>query len=209
MSFQDDDWRPLVREWSAARPTRPAPGDTVVVTTERERPLLLGVLDTLGIQGVTVVVTPRPGGWLRPPDMTSATGGPSLPTLLLAEDEPHTRALVRLSIDFGEQTLIEAADGETAWGLVRVWCPAVVLANVCMPGKDGLELARAIKADPALAGTHVILLSARADPSDVRAGLGAGADQYLTKPFSPLKLLAAIARGLHCSPPAPPPGPPA
>ena len=145
----------------------------------------------------------------RPLGTPAATAGHRRPTVLLAEDEPHTRALVRLCIDFGEQTFIEAADGETAWGLVRAWRPVVVLANVRMPGKDGLELARAIKADPALAGTHVILLSAHAAPADVRAGLGAGADQYLTKPFSPLRLLDAIARGLHRSPPAPPPGPPA
>jgi response regulator RpfG family c-di-GMP phosphodiesterase len=61
-----------------------------------------------------------------------------------------------------------------------------------MPGRSGLELARAIRADPALAGTRVILLTAGGSPAEVRAGMASGADLYLTKPFSPRALLAAV-----------------
>ncbi len=119
-----------------------------------------------------------------------------MPTVLVADDLPHMRELVKTSIDLGGYAVLEAADGETAWALVQTHRPEVVLANVVMPGRTGIELARAIKGDPALAGTHVILLSARAEPSAIRDGLSAGADQYLTKPFSPLKLLQVVEQAL-------------
>jgi CheY-like chemotaxis protein len=66
-----------------------------------------------------------------------------------------------------------------------------------MPARSGLDVTRAIKADPELAGIHVILLTAHGREADIRAGMEAGADLYLTKPFSPLQLLTAVEEALR------------
>ena len=117
-------------------------------------------------------------------------------TVLIADDEPSLRLLVRVTVGSDEYGLLEAADGDEAWALVRQHRPAVALLDVQMPGRTGLELARAIKADPELAGTRVILLTSKAQAADIAAGLAAGADRYLTKPFSPLELLATVEQAL-------------
>ena len=70
----------------------------------------------------------------------------------------------------------------------------IVLLDIQMPGRSGLELVRAIRVDPELASTRVVLLTSKAREADVRAGLEAGADRYLTKPFSPLDLLRLVDR---------------
>src|SRR5688572_4038720 len=119
-----------------------------------------------------------------------------LPVVLIADDEASLRLLVRATIASDAYTLVEAADGDAAWQLVQEHRPAVALLDVQMPGRSGLEIARAIKADPALEGTHVIMLTAQTQGRDVAAGLAAGADAYLTKPFSPLELLEIIERAL-------------
>jgi CheY-like chemotaxis protein len=117
-------------------------------------------------------------------------------TVLIADDEPNVRLLVTTLVASARYNVLEAADGEEAWALVRRHRPALAILDVQMPGRSGLALARAIKDDPTLAGTYVILLTARAQASDVAAGRLAGADAYLTKPFSPLELLAAIEQAL-------------
>jgi CheY-like chemotaxis protein len=117
-------------------------------------------------------------------------------TVLIADDEPNVRLLVTTLVASARYNVLEAADGEEAWALLRRHLPALAILDVQMPGRSGLALARAIKDDPALAGTYVILLTARAQASDVAAGRLAGADAYLTKPFSPLELLAAIEQAL-------------
>jgi len=70
--------------------------------------------------------------------------------------------------------------------------PSLVLLDVEMPGLDGVEVARRIRADEALAGTFIVLLTSLSEPSDVEAGLAAGADAYLTKPFSPQDLQTQV-----------------
>jgi two-component system phosphate regulon response regulator PhoB len=69
-----------------------------------------------------------------------------------------------------------------------------------MPGRSGLDLTRAIKSAPELAATKVILLTSKAQQADIEAGRAAGADRYLTKPFSPLELLAAVEQALGATP---------
>src|SRR5438067_2363854 len=114
----------------------------------------------------------------------------------MADDDPKLRALVRATITSNEYTLLEAADGDAAWALIQQHRPMVALLDVDMPGRSGTELARAIKSDPRLAGMHVILLTGRVDETDIEAGRAAGADRYLTKPFSPLGLLQIIEEAL-------------
>ena len=117
--------------------------------------------------------------------------------VLIADDEPTMRLLVRETIALDDYEVVEAEDGDEAWQLIQEHRPAVALLDVAMPGRTGLELTRAIKADPDLAGMHVILLTAKAQQADIEAGLAAGASRYLTKPFSPLELLDIIEETLE------------
>jgi CheY-like chemotaxis protein len=118
-------------------------------------------------------------------------------TVLIADDEPSLRMLVQATLESDDYNIVEAADGDEAWALLVQHRPRVALLDVQMPGLTGLELTRAIKADPAqFDGTRVILLTSKAQAVDVEAGLAAGADLYLTKPFSPLELMAVVERVL-------------
>ena len=119
-----------------------------------------------------------------------------MPTLLIADDEASLRMLVSATLASDEYRIVEASDGDEAWALVQEHHPTVALLDIQMPGRTGLDVARAIKADPSLADTYVILLTAKAQEADVAAGRAAGADQYLTKPFSPLELLSVLERAL-------------
>ncbi len=117
-------------------------------------------------------------------------------TVLIADDEPSLRLLAHATIASDRCMVVEAADGDQAWQLIQEHQPAVALLDVQMPGRTGVELTRAIKSDPSLTSTRVILLSAKAQATDVAAGLTAGADHYLTKPFSPPELLAILEQAL-------------
>jgi CheY-like chemotaxis protein len=118
-------------------------------------------------------------------------------TVLIADDEPSLRLLVNATISSDEYNVVEAVDGDDAWGLIRRHRPRVVLLDVQMPGRTGLDLTRAIRADPELSATCVILLTSKAQQADVQAGLDAGANRYLTKPFSPLELLRVVEQAVE------------
>jgi len=120
----------------------------------------------------------------------------SRPTVVIADDEPSVRMLVQATMEMDRFNLIEAADGDEAWSLIQKHRPSLVLLDVRMPGRTGLEILHEIKAEPKLAGTRVILLTASAQESDINAGLLAGADFYLTKPFSPRDLLSRVDEAL-------------
>lgn len=112
--------------------------------------------------------------------------------VLIAEDEPAIRRLVRATIDSDEYELLEAGDGDEAWRLIEEHRPAVVLLDLRMPGRDGLALARAIRERPDLGDTRVILLTGERAPATVDEAQHIGVDLFLTKPFSPLQLLTAV-----------------
>jgi CheY-like chemotaxis protein len=115
-------------------------------------------------------------------------------TLLVAEDDPSQRLLMASSLRRAGYGVAEAIDGEEAWARIAEDRPPLVLLDVQLPGRTGLELARMIRSDPSLAATRIILVSARAQLTDVEAGLAAGADAYVTKPFSPSDLLSLVER---------------
>ena len=106
------------------------------------------------------------------------------------------RLLVRATIESDQYTVMEAADGDEAWALIKQYRPSVVLLDVQMPGRTGLEVLANIRSDPNLVATKVIMLTAKALKADVEVGLTAGADLYLTKPFSPLDLLTRVDEAL-------------
>jgi DNA-binding response OmpR family regulator len=112
--------------------------------------------------------------------------------VLVADDDPAILHLLRLTLPDTRIQLMEAADGVEAWALLQAQRPSVAILDVKMPGLSGLELTRAIRAEPTLAATRVILLAAGASPEQIAAGMDSGADRYITKPFSPLELLAAL-----------------
>lgn len=112
--------------------------------------------------------------------------------VLIVEDHADIRALARMTLELEEMELHEAQDGVSGLEMARRVHPDVVLLDVMMPGMDGLSVCRAIRSDAALQGTRVVMLSARGQDQDQKAGLAAGADLYLVKPFSPMALLDAI-----------------
>jgi DNA-binding response OmpR family regulator len=121
----------------------------------------------------------------------------ALRTVLIADDEPSMRLLVHATIESDDYAVIEATDGTEAWAMIREHKPSLVLLDVQMPGRSGLDVLRLVKADKDLVATRVILLTSKAQEGDVEAGLIAGADFYLTKPFSPLDLLTRVEEALE------------
>jgi DNA-binding response OmpR family regulator len=119
--------------------------------------------------------------------------------VLIADDEHHIRLLIEQTleelVDEGIE-LYTAADGDEAMDVIEHQRPELVFLDVQMPRRNGYEVCRAVKADPATAGTTVVLLTAKGQADDRAAGLAAGADDYLTKPFDPDDLLARARRAL-------------
>lgn len=114
--------------------------------------------------------------------------------VLMVDDNRDVRRLVTLTLQVCGYEIHQAVDGIEGIKLARELSPDVVVLDVMMPGMDGLEVCRLIKADPKLAKTRVVLLSARAQRNDIEAGMQAGADHYVTKPFEPNDLMALIEK---------------
>jgi DNA-binding response OmpR family regulator len=112
--------------------------------------------------------------------------------LLIADDEEGVRALVRMTLEGGNYEILEASNGEDALNLARAEHPELILLDVEMPRKSGLDVCRSLKADTATAGATVVMLTARTQDADVAAGEQAGADGYFTKPFSPFALMRKV-----------------
>ena len=112
--------------------------------------------------------------------------------LLIADDEASIRGLVRVTLEGEGFDIFEAADGEAAMEIARTEHPKLILLDVMMPRLDGLEVCRRLKGDPATKGIVIVLLTAMAQENDRERGLSAGADDYFTKPFSPLALLKMV-----------------
>ena len=113
-------------------------------------------------------------------------------TILVVDDEPSIVDLVRFTLEDADVRVVEASDGAEALVLARRIKPDLILLDVQMPRLDGLEVCRQLRREPAFASAPIILLTAAGQEADRARGLGAGADEYLTKPFSPLALLALV-----------------
>ena len=112
--------------------------------------------------------------------------------MLIVDDEPNIVQLVRITLEDNRVQVLEAADGTTALDRAVAYRPDLVLLDVDLPDVSGLEVCRQIKQDTELAKTKVVMLTAAAQRDDVARGFAAGADDYLTKPFSPVRLLSLV-----------------
>jgi len=124
--------------------------------------------------------------------------------VLIAEDEDAILASLEFVVRGAGHEVRSARDGEEALRALA-WRPDLVLLDVMLPRASGLEVCAAIRADPRLAGTRVLMLSARGASGDVARGLAAGADGYVVKPFSTRELAERLR--LLLGPGAAPPGP--
>jgi len=114
------------------------------------------------------------------------------PTILVADDDDDILLLVTTRLRRDGRTVVSASRGDEALELARTERPALAVLDVGMPGLDGLQVLEAIRADPELRGTKVLLLTAKAQESDVRRGYETGADAYMKKPFSPAELSSLV-----------------
>jgi DNA-binding response OmpR family regulator len=113
-------------------------------------------------------------------------------TVLIVDDEPNVVELVRVTLEDDRLHVITAMSGAEALQLVAATRPDLILLDVNLPDLSGLEVCRRLRCEPALAGCRIVMLTAAAQREDVRIGLAAGADEYLTKPFSPVRLLSLV-----------------
>jgi two-component system phosphate regulon response regulator PhoB len=118
-------------------------------------------------------------------------------TILVIEDDPDIRELLSFSLAKEGWTIVMAADGEEGLGLFSSTNPDCVVLDIMLPGLDGLEILRALKADPNRKRLPVIMTTAKGEESDVVAGLELGAEDYVVKPYSPKVLAARIRAALR------------
>ena len=122
--------------------------------------------------------------------------------VLVVEDEPDIRALIVHHLTRDGFRCRIAADGLEALAQLRASAPDLVMLDLMLPGIDGLEVTRRLRAEPAWAALPIIMLTAKADEVDRVVGLELGADDYVAKPFSPKELLARVRAVLRRARPA-------
>ncbi|WP_307844565.1 response regulator transcription factor [Actinotalea solisilvae] len=128
-------------------------------------------------------------------EASTQAGGPDAPVgqhVLVADDDPDIRDLVAFKLGTAGYEVEVVGDGLAALEHARARPPRLVLLDVMMPGLSGLDVAQQLRADPRTATVPIILLTAKAQESDVEGGFGVGADDYVTKPFSPRELLSRV-----------------
>ena len=120
--------------------------------------------------------------------------------VLIVEDQAEIRKLIRMTLEFEDYDIHEAANGPDGLRMAQDIHPDLVLLDIMMPGElDGLQVCQLLKSDAALKATKVVLLTARSQARDRAAGRAAGANDYLVKPFSPLQLIEVIERHVRAA----------
>lgn len=114
------------------------------------------------------------------------------PKLLICDDEEPMRELVRSALEIGDYEIHEARDGDEALELAREQRPDLIVLDMMMPGRSGLDVLREMRRDPDLREIQVLMLTARTQERDRGAAFAVGANRYLSKPFSPLQLVSLV-----------------
>jgi signal transduction histidine kinase len=125
---------------------------------------------------------------------------PSERLILVVDDEASIAEAISATLGYQGLHTVVAHDGDQALALVRRLYPDLILLDIAMPGRSGIEVCATIKTDPATASIPVILITARTQQADRLVGIAAGADEYLTKPFSPSELIALVDKVLAGQP---------
>jgi two-component system response regulator MtrA len=134
------------------------------------------------------------GGALPSPGGRGGKNGAVDATLLLVEDDPSVREVTQVGLQRAGFTVLTARDGNEGLSLFRSRRPDAVILDVMLPGRDGLEVCRAIRQESAV---PVVMLTALSGTIDVVVGLEAGADDYVTKPFEMAELVARVRAALR------------
>jgi DNA-binding response OmpR family regulator len=112
--------------------------------------------------------------------------------IVIIEDEPDILEVLSYNLKREGYDILTATDGVQGLSLVRKEVPDMVLLDLMLPGMDGVEICSAIKKDQQTQNTLIIMVTAKGEESDIVLGLGVGADDYITKPFSPKELIARV-----------------
>ena len=112
--------------------------------------------------------------------------------ILIADDEPNIVTSLEFLLEKSHYEVRVARDGEEALRLIESFQPSLVLLDVMMPLRNGFEICRRIRENPALQQIKIVMLTARGRDADREKGLALGADAYVTKPFSTKELLAKV-----------------
>ncbi|MBT3366641.1 MAG: response regulator [Nitrospina sp.] len=112
--------------------------------------------------------------------------------IVVIEDEADILEVIQYNLSLEGYEVCSALDGEEGLRLIKRKVPDLVLLDLMLPGLDGIEICRKLKADPATHFISIIMVTAKGEESDIVLGLGMGADDYVTKPFSPKELMARV-----------------
>ncbi len=119
--------------------------------------------------------------------------------IVVVEDEPDIREVIEYNLKREGYRIIAACDGEEAIRTVVEQAPQLVLLDLMLPGLDGIEVCRRLKADPLTSSVPIIMVTAKGEEADIVLGLGMGADDYVCKPFGPKELVARVKAVLRRS----------
>jgi two-component system phosphate regulon response regulator PhoB len=114
--------------------------------------------------------------------------------ILIVDDQIEVRELVQVTLEIGDYQILSAENGQEAVRIAQTEHPDIILMDIMMPGSevDGLEACRQLKSNPATRDITIVMLSAKGQESDIDIGKAAGADDYFTKPFSPIALIEMV-----------------
>ena len=112
--------------------------------------------------------------------------------ILVVDDEPNIVRSLTFVLDKGGYDVSIAGDGVEAMSMIRESKPNILILDVMMPNKSGYDVCSEIKSDPELRDIHVVMLTAKGQVGDREAVLSQGADEYISKPFSPIEILARV-----------------
>ncbi|MDO8337099.1 MAG: response regulator [Microcella sp.] len=113
--------------------------------------------------------------------------------ILVADDDQDLNDLVTMKLEAAGHEVVSVIDGENALSRALSDKPDLIVLDWMLPRRNGLEVCREVRSDPGLSGTRILMLTARAQEVDVERAFAAGAEEYITKPFSPRELVLRVA----------------
>jgi DNA-binding response OmpR family regulator len=119
--------------------------------------------------------------------------------VLVVDDDVNIRHLIAVNLELEGFDVTQVGDGQDCLDAAAISLPDVIVLDVSLPSLDGIKTTQRLRADPSTSGIRIVMVSAKAQQSDVRRGLSSGADAYLTKPFDP-EVLVRVVRELVAAP---------